>query len=484
MKFILKSLVLFYSFLLIYACKEQVISEPPDEAAIKNSKIIVSSKPEDAQIYLNGKNMGIKTPDSLTWLPLGSCTITLKLGLFPDRSRDFTIHDSARISYFYDYYSDSRNYGGISCSTTPSAANVFVNDTLLAQKTPLTINNLFPGKYKLKVSLPNHRSDSSYVDVFGGVTQNLSFSLEDTTIWISYKMINSPVTSNHITTIYVDKYNRIWFGSRDGGLFTFYRNKWDIDNKSFTVSSILLDDHDNIWVATRGGLQFFDNLTGKWFDYGRYLPSTNVTCLFIDRYKNLWVGTTGGIAVYNGTTWSYITTDTDAGPLINNQVTCITMDNSNRMWIGTLGGINMILGRVWNYFTNKNMNLPDNLGNGIKDIQVGKEGMVWISHIERLDSNKYGGLSKFDGQSFSQVNINGFPTNHISKIWVDENNYKWISTINGVARFKEPGDLEVFTTGNSKLPASQVTDVRIDSNGDLWIATYGGGIAKLKKGNF
>ncbi len=484
MKLIFKSIVLLCSSLLIYSCKQEIISEPPDEPSIKNSKLIVSSKSEGAQIYLDGKNMGVRTPDSLDWIQPGQHKVTLKLGLFPDRSYDFEIQDSSRIKYYYDYYTDPRNLGGISCSSTPSSANVFMNDSLLSQKTPITLNNLFPDTYKIKVTLPYHRSDSSNVLVRGGVVQNLLFELEDTTVWVSYKMINSPVTSNQITTIYFDKYGRRWFGSRDGGLFTFYRNKWDIDNKSFTVNSILLDDQDNIWVATRGSLQFFDNLNGKWYDYATYLPSTNVTCLFIDRNKNLWIGTSGGIAIYNGASWAYVTTDSDNGYIINNAVTCITADNMNRIWIGTLGGVAVVEGKVGSSRRTREMNLPATLGNSIKDIQVDKNGIVWLAHIERLDSNEFGGLSKFDGQNFEVVDLKGLPTNHISKITVDSNNYKWISTIAGLGRFMQPSNLITFTTSNSKIPAMQVSDVRIDRNGDLWVATYGGGIGKLKKGNF
>lgn len=484
MRLNLSLILLGISVSVIISCKQEIISEPPEEPSIKNSKLVVNSTPTGAQIYLDGKNMGIKTPDSLLWVQPGAHKLTLKLGLFPDRSYNFEIQDSSRISYYYDYHSDPGNYGGISCSSKPTSADVYFNDSLLSQKTPITINKLFPGNYKVKVTYPSHRSDSSNVFVHGGVVQNISFELEDTTVWVSYKSTNSPVTSNYITYFYIDTHGIKWFGSRDGGLFSFFHNHWNIDYKTYTVNAILKDDQDNIWVATNGSLQFYSNPDGKWYDYGKYLPSTYVTCLFIDDYKRLWIGTTRGIAIYDGVSWMYINTDSDQGFIINNYVTCITEDNMKRIWIGTKAGITMTDGRVWTNYTTAEMNLPKNIGNNIKEIRADKDGTVWIAHTENPDSNIIGGLSKFDGQNFSKVDISGFLTNRISRIWVDGNNYKWISTINGVARFKEPSDIMVLNTSNSKLPANQVTDVRVDSNGDLWIATYGGGITKLKKGNF
>ena len=90
----------------------------------------------------------------------------------------------------------------------------------------------------------------------------------------------------------------------------------------------------------------------------------------------------------------------------------------------------------------------------------------------------------FDGTKWNLITLNGIPTTLVEKIWVDQNNYKWICSKGGLGKFMQVGDLTTFTTTNSKLPANQVKDVVIDSNGDLWIGTFGGGLAKLKKGNF
>ncbi len=69
-------------------------------------------------------------------------------------------------------------------------------------------------------------------------------------------------------------------------------------------------------------------------------------------------------------------------------------------------------------------------------------------------------------------------------IWVDKNNYKWIGTKNGLGKFLQPDNIVPFTTDNSQIPGGWIESTAIDLNGDLYVGTFGGGVGKLKKGNF
>ena len=76
-------------------------------------------------------------------------------------------------SYYYNYYSDPHNYGAISFKSTPDSAAIYLNDSLLDAITPYTKNLLFPDRYKVKFTYPEHRAESTYVNLSGGVTEQV-----------------------------------------------------------------------------------------------------------------------------------------------------------------------------------------------------------------------------------------------------------------------------------------------------------------------
>lgn len=471
------------------SCQKEVYTTEPNETKLTNSKIIVSSYPEGAKIYLDGKNMGCKTPDSLNWLQPGAHTITLKLGLFPDRSYDLQIQDSAHVTWFYDYYSDTLNYGKLYCTSLPTAANIIFNDTYLNRKTPIQLDSLMPGEYKIKVEYPGCRADSNVVRVIGGYRQDISFVLDDTTYWVGYSMNNSPISNNYITTVLVDKDNVKWFGAIDGSVYLFDGLSWTITQLGNAVTCMAIDDNNIIWAGTESGLYSYDRSLHKWVNYNFALTSSHVNTIATDKNNFVWAGTENGLARYNRTSWQLITTDFEDANLISNFITSLAVDNYNRVWIGTDIGINVASGSLWKTYRVSDMNLFEDtteyISEHIRDIEIDKNGIIWIAHKFDFTTNQKGGLVSFDGTNWQLINLDGFSTNYIKKIVVDVENYKWIiSTSEGMGKFSQPDRMIIVTGTNSLIPTKFINDCIIDLNGDLWVATAGIGVGKLKKGNF
>ncbi|MBI1939838.1 MAG: PEGA domain-containing protein [Ignavibacteriales bacterium] len=467
------------------SCQKEVFTTEPNETKPTNSKIIASSYPEGAKIYLDGKYVGCKTPDSLNWLQPGAHTITLKLGLFPDRSYDFQIQDSVRLSWFYNYYSDSLNYGKIYCTSMPSAANVIFNDTYLNRKTPIQLDSLMPGEYKLKVEYPGCRADSSIVRVIGGHRQNISFVLDDTTYWVGYSMKNSPISDNHITTVVVDKDNVKWIGGMDGSVYLYDGSTWIVTQLGSAITCMAVDQQNIVWVGTEDGLYSFDRSLHKWVNYNFALASTHVNTIAIDKNDFVWVGTENGLARYNRTSWQLITTDYEDANLISNFITSLAVDTYNRIWIGTDFGINVVNRSLWETYRVSDMNLFEEISEYIRDIEVDKDGTIWIAHKFDFITNRKGGIVSFNGTDWRLISFDNFSTNYIKKIFVDTWNYKWvISTSEGMGKFSQPDRVLIVTGTDSAIPTKFVNDCIIDINGDLWVATGSIGIVKLKKGNF
>lgn len=84
-----------------------------------------------------------------------------------------------------------------------------------------------------------------------------------------------------------------------------------------------------------------------------------------------------------------------------------------------------------------------------------------------------------------------FPTAWFKSLHIDSNNNLWagslqrsaIGTDYGCGLYKMTLDGEVLehyhTLKNSKIPSNSVTEVRIDSQNNVWISTYGSGLSKL-----
>lgn len=76
----------------------------------------------------------------------------------------------------------------------------------------------------------------------------------------------------------------------------------------------------------------------------------------------------------------------------------------------------------------------------------------------------------------------GLPHNVVRAITQSEDGYLWVATQSGIARF-DGMNFTVFDTANNLTFASEdVRDVFQQSNGDLWFATYGGGVVRMRDG--
>jgi ligand-binding sensor domain-containing protein len=73
----------------------------------------------------------------------------------------------------------------------------------------------------------------------------------------------------------------------------------------------------------------------------------------------------------------------------------------------------------------------------------------------------------------------GLPSNDVRAIAIDGQGNKWIGTPNGgLAKF-DGVNWTVYNTSNSGLPSNSVHAIAIDEQGNKWIGTFGGGTCKV-----
>ena len=97
-----------------------------------------------------------------------------------------------------------------------------------------------------------------------------------------------------------------------------------------SVTDLLLDRDDNLWIATQSGLCRFDGVAFQTFTTKDGLPSNRLHCLFEDSRGHLWLGTDGGVVHYDGQHFQTI-----KSPHIE-PVSHILEDRDGNFWFGTI----------------------------------------------------------------------------------------------------------------------------------------------------
>ncbi|MFA7290199.1 MAG: PEGA domain-containing protein, partial [Melioribacteraceae bacterium] len=300
------SILLGLIFLLV-SCKDKEIFTGTEEIEVDGEalgKLVITSEPPNAKIFLNNKNMGVLTPDTLRFLPFGSYKITLKHPYFLDSTFSTEINSPGKKEIFVNYRANVNNYAKIFCNSSPQGAAISINDSLTNEVTPHTFVGLYPGIFKIKVTYPEYRSDSSSVTLLGGRIFDTYYTLEDTTEWVSYKYHNSDIGDNYFQSIEVDNSGNIWFGSMQSGVSFFDKKKFYRLNSSNSIipdnsiNAIKTDKNGSVWIGTNKGIVKYQN--GSWTNYSNSIFEANVRSIDFDSKGNIWVATLSGVFKFDG----------------------------------------------------------------------------------------------------------------------------------------------------------------------------------------
>ena len=139
---------------------------------------------------------------------------------------------------------------------------------------------------------------------------------------------------------------------------------------------------------------------------------------------------------------------------------------------------------VSSQFINKNQTIFENitkdkglLNGHITDILQDKKGYLWLS--------TYGGLHRYDGQTFDYYLHNdsikeSLSNNSVHTTFLDSKNRLWVGSENGLSLFvPQTNNFINYNEARFSFGKNSLREIIEDRDGKLWIATYGGGIAKF-----
>lgn len=258
------------------------------------------------------------------------------------------------------------------------------------------------------------------------------------------------------------------------------------------VRDIIGQGQDTIWIAIRGGgvRSIVNNRVNEAITTEQGLSSNLAECLMIDQEGTLWVGTmdAGINAISNGKIDPNHRLAVYSEEMKHAETYALMEDLQGNIWEGTTQGINFYhVGGGMTLFEND----PNNSGSLSHDyaheIHQDRSGKIWIGTVD-------GGLNLFNAEdsTFTSFEYQSGFVNQITHnviLAIEDNQSEdglWIGTWGGGLNafdgitFESQFDRQA----TSALKSNRIEDIMIDSHGDLWIATFQGGISKYYQQTF
>lgn len=453
------------------ACEKEVSVTPPD--TVPNRGVIsVSSSPANVMIFLNDRNSGKLTPDSLRFLDPGEQKITLKKEFYKDTTLLINLGQDEKREFFVDYYANPSMYGNLYITSEPDSAVLYLNDSLLTERSPLLLTGLIPGRYSIKYELYGHRSVSLNSIVTSSVTTNVQTILRDTTVWVDFQTSNSPIASNYLNCLDVDLQNKIWIGTEDAGLLSFDGGSfttYSTANSSISsnkISCLLVDELNNVWIGTDAGVNVFNG--SSWQLYNRsnsVLNSNNITSIKKNINGDIFISTATGIFSFNGNQWNDYSDRLNPYAYIND----IEIDDDSTIWVATsIYGIYEVTPTDTINYTDVNSDIPTKV---ISSVTKAMDGKKWFTHVSYLSQR--GGISSYNDAEFESFFIGSTGISPRS-IYIDDVDNKWVSSNEGIFILTSANTEIRINRSNSLISSINIHDIDIDGNGVVWIATYSG----------
>ncbi len=319
------------------------------------------------------------------------------------------------------------------------------------------------------------------------------------------------LSNDNVEAVLIDENGRLWITTHKGldeylpeshSFKHFDRTNCNIDISDVVLGDMKEDWEGNIWLGSRDGLYCLKNNPGdniavmKHFRHDIKDPSSlaidQVTSLFVDDSENIWVGTeNGGLDLFNKADqsfWHYRTDDYDLQSISNESIVSIFQDKAGNLWVGTFaGGINIALKNrdaIIKY--QRQPGAPFSLShNSVTSFIQGPKGEIWVG-------TDGGGFDLFNDKisRFKRFNMDNssLGSNSVLCIKEDSKNRIWLGTwAGGLVHFDEKtGSFNSFTTKNSLIQDDNIYAIEEGFDDDLWLGTFEHGLVhyQLKSGKF
>ncbi|HEY9194745.1 MAG TPA: two-component regulator propeller domain-containing protein [Mucilaginibacter sp.] len=365
-----------------------------------------------------------------------------------------------------------------------------------------------PGQLRSGIILSIYRDDLGRMWI--GTDKGLYLYNERTNNFIAFRHEkNNPsgLPNDGINTI-TEYQHKLWIGTNDGlsclspDLKTFKNFKYNPNDDS-TISGNLIysiaANGDKLWVGTEGGLNVFDLASGKVKRYNHddrdkfSVSSKSIRCIYNDPQGIYWLGTyQGGVDKYDRNLTLFNSKQNNAydpAGLSAPFVSSFAENKDGDLFVGTDGGgLNLfhIRSGLFSHIAIKSKATSNSAGLPILSMMLDHNQQLWIGTFQDglfIYNTKTGGYQQLNaGKDDAHIN-----NNEIFCLKESRDGKVWIGTNGGGVNMYDPGKKTFFkylappaSPGQRQLPVNGfIRAIEEDRDGNIWIGTYGSGIAVL-----
>lgn len=266
-----------------------------------------------------------------------------------------------------------------------------------------------------------------------------------------------------------------------------------------SVEDILKENDSTFWVATsgegiykislHGNKPIFTNFVSNELN-GFSIPHNIVNDIFRDRTGTIWIGTQDGLAFFDPVKQGFQSYAYEFGStksILDKTVWSIRPVDSI-IYVGTRQGITAIDKSTNEYhqypFKSSNLNQPNN--NSVYYLNIDKYGKIWTATSSGVFILKIDPVNK-DIFKYVKVPFRNEPQewddDHCYYLTFDDKDFAWVGCKEGLARIHILDfSADHFTHDDnvpSSIPSDAIRVIHIDSEGNHWLGSAGGGLSKF-----
>jgi len=306
--------------------------------------------------------------------------------------------------------------------------------------------------------------------------------------------VEQGLTQESVTSILQDRHGYMWLGSQAGlNRYDGYRVttfKSDPSNprslQDNYVQALFEDAAGQLWVGNKGGLDRYDPLT-RFFTH--VLSKLSVTSILSDGKQGLWLVTTEGLQHFDpasGQIRLLRHADTDSNSISDDHVSALARDPHGNLWVGTARGLEMLAAgsNQFRHFGTQEKRLENN----ILSLSLGPDGVLWAGTMRGVQT------WRLNGQSAERITV-ALPSDlagvRVSRLLHDRDGTLWLGTFTDGLKRRDPDSGRFYNYDRDiqdrhGIGESQISALYQDRTGTLWVGNWftGADRVDLSSGGF